>query len=1147
MAMQALVMGFGGTGAQILTYLKEIAVLKQGKSPDRIKFLLFDTIADWQPGETVSILGGAAEEQLAEGHEEGTSLDSDSEYYYLQDHHPYLDEHVFKLLDRRVGQPDKYPHLKDWLHIHWLGRHVAKHTLNIKEGAAQQRQIGRFAMFQNADRIIQRMTQELRNIKHGETIVNVWIIGSSAGGTGAGTILDAAYMTRIAAAGIGIQITGVIVLPDVYSDKEGISQARAYSLFREIDRFQEVGMGKKSNHQYVAKGDLSSSDVQYDAVGKRHARVESKLFDNLFYIGKECRSNDARETFFSSVANALDPYLDKQQGRDLLQSSVNDVGFAASSFGAARLYVPIETYKAIFAWEEVKDYLEAISAPKKGQDDMVQSAYFGSKGEREDAAKKKVRAILPLFDNLLEWVGRKEEDIISFAKNALAPETIVTRWYQASGGGSIAGTDITGADQKKILLTYANPYYSLTEPNEAKLSAQDKEVKTCQENKDSKGPKESQEASRDRFAIELGAITKRYTRPDGGQNSFVTGAKQIFETVSGMLDKRVDDQIVDELQRKASSIAWDPDNQEAGTAMTRLYQELAWIISQDGYLQAISQVLNVLIDSLNQEEGFRKDQAINTTNALRETVKTGIFSFGNWIENHQQAAREECTNYIRWYQKRGLLGDMQKLVDTVKARYKQWHDVFRNLLEGVAIRYAEERPALYLAQQEYSRLGGRLNRLADNGSAFISCKDIRDKDVNMQGYRYELKRLAVGDDAQSLAQEALANSKWLPAISERGKIQVSLEIKLRDGETPTLSKPSALRNLHKTLYQHFRQIIDAKLEKHDIFDYLKYVREEHNTSWESIIKMLNDAASVLISSKAQAVGRLVHTPTVAAHKQDMSAGLQTALRKIDTLAQDPANLYSDRNSLTLLQVCKPQPGDVYEVEQCRGEYIQEQGEQETGDFNHDEALYRAQVYHPFRAELETWYIERHYARSQNKTLQPEEQIPHRITRLLAHPDMMRAFVYCVATGAVEKIEKDDQDIWVFHDTELGRDIELTTEHEPTADIVRAAVIFVLQQSEAKPSSREQITYDHAMKSAENQAQNTGQSKHERVAEFIKSSELDKFLDEQFGDSSTEVKPNNDSRSGIELENQEKQGLKLIFQFYGNKKRRTVLDDRMELP
>ena len=40
MAVQALVMGFGGTGAHILTYLKEIAVLKHGKKPEDIKFLL---------------------------------------------------------------------------------------------------------------------------------------------------------------------------------------------------------------------------------------------------------------------------------------------------------------------------------------------------------------------------------------------------------------------------------------------------------------------------------------------------------------------------------------------------------------------------------------------------------------------------------------------------------------------------------------------------------------------------------------------------------------------------------------------------------------------------------------------------------------------------------------------------------------------------------------------------------------------------------------------------------------------------------------------------------------------------------------------------------------------------------------------------
>jgi hypothetical protein len=1167
MAMQALVMGFGGTGAQTLTYLKEIAVLKHGESPPGIKFLLFDTIADWQPGETVSILGGSAEEQLAKGHEEGTSLDPDSEYYYLQDHHPFLDEHVFKLLDRRVGQPEKLPHFKDWLHIQWLGRHIAKDKLNIKEGAAQQRQIGRFAMFQNASRIIPRMTQELRNLKIGEMNVNVWIIGSAAGGTGAGTMLDAAYMARIAAQGIGIQITGVIVLPDVYADKEGISRARAYSLFRELDRFQEVGMGKKSNHQYVVDGTLASSDVIYDANRSHHARIESKLFDNLFYIGSECRNNDARETFFSSVANALDPYLDETQGRDLLQGSVNDVGFAASSFGAARLYVPIETYKALFAWEEVKDYLEAITAPQKERDNenIIRNAYFGAKGEREEGAKTKITAVLHLFENLLEWAPRKEEELISYAENALTPETIVTRWYQTSGGGSIAGTNIKGAEQKKILWTYINPYLSLTEANEANLTDQDKEVKSFRENQKSKGPKESQEESRDRFARELDQITQRYTRTDGGQGSFAAGAKQIFDTVSGMLHNRIDEQLIDELQRKASAIGWDTDNREDGTAMTRLYQELVWIIADNGPLNAISQVLNVLIDRLNSQENFRKDQAVNMTNTLRDSRKSGLNPFSVWVENHQQDAREECSNYIRWYQKRGLLGDMQQLVAAVKARYQQWHDVFRNLLEGVAIRRTEELPALYKVQQEYNRLGGRLNRLARNGSALISCQPNRpggDRDVNMQGYRYELKRRVVGEGYQSLAHEALANSRWQMAVSERGNIQVSLEIIWHE-ETLTLSKPTELRNLHTALYQRFRRVIDAGLEDHDIFDYLSYVREEHNTPWDDVVRMLNNAATVLINTRAQAVSRLVHKKAVIANKQDMSDALQTALRKIDAHAQDPADLYSDPNALTLLKVCKPQPGDVFEVDQCRDEYLKEQIDSETGDFNHDETLYRAQVYHPFRAELEAWYIERHYARSQGQILTKEDHIPHRLVRLLAHPDMMRAFVYCVATGVVEKIEKDDGELWVFHNSEVGQDLELTTEHEPTADVVRAAVIFVLQQREAKPSSMEQITYDHAMESAKHKAQQTidqkrqaalmegeetteQKTKDDIVAEFVNGSALDEFLNKHFGDSGV-TQGAAGTHPKAEIHKLEKQALKRIFQFYGTRKRRTILEDRMELP
>src|SRR5258708_1710114 len=152
MAMQALVMGFGGTGAHVLTALKELTVLKNGRVPETIKFLLFDTIADWEPGK-VQIVGGAAEEKIAESDDKAANLDPLNEYFQLVDFAPDLRTHVFDYLFQ-AGTAEAYPHLKDWLHAPWLGENVPKHQLAITIGAAQQRQIGRYAMFKNAERII---------------------------------------------------------------------------------------------------------------------------------------------------------------------------------------------------------------------------------------------------------------------------------------------------------------------------------------------------------------------------------------------------------------------------------------------------------------------------------------------------------------------------------------------------------------------------------------------------------------------------------------------------------------------------------------------------------------------------------------------------------------------------------------------------------------------------------------------------------------------------------------------------------------------------------------------------------------------------------------------------------------------------------
>jgi len=242
MAMQALVMGFGGTGAHVLTALKELTVLKHGRVPETIKFLLFDTIADWEPGKVQSV-GGASEEKTAESDDKAASLAPLTEYFQLVDFPPDLRTHVFDYLSS-AGNPDAYPHLKDWLHGPWLSEHVPPHQLAITIGAAQQRQIGRYAMFKNADQIIAHLrpiVRRLSDLAKGSD-VNVWLIGSSAGGTGAGCLIDAAYLTRLAGDNIKLKVTGVIVLPNVYANVFGISQGRAYSLLRELERVQEQGV-----------------------------------------------------------------------------------------------------------------------------------------------------------------------------------------------------------------------------------------------------------------------------------------------------------------------------------------------------------------------------------------------------------------------------------------------------------------------------------------------------------------------------------------------------------------------------------------------------------------------------------------------------------------------------------------------------------------------------------------------------------------------------------------------------------------------------------------------------------------------------------------------------------------------------------------
>ena len=1121
MAMQALVMGFGGTGAQVLTALKEMTVLKHGEQLESVRFLLFDTIADWKAGETVKILGGAAEEKLAKS-ALGIALDQNTEYFFLKDHDPDLQTHVFDYLSP-AGRPEKYPHLKDWLHASWLSKNIARAALNIAEGAAQQRQIGRFAMFQNAERIVAQIRQEIKRLETiaRGTAVNIWIVASAAGGTGAGCLLDAAFMTRLAAGKINIALSGLIVLPEVYEDKEGVSKGRAYSLFRELDRFQEVDTLVED--RYIADTERVSSRVVYDALGHQDARVVSKLFDYLFYVGKPCRTDELRESFFTSVANALDPYLDSSSGRTLLQNSINSLA-AASSFGASRLYVPVETLADLFAWQQVQAYTEGASVPKL-RGPIVADLQYGAVSDRQRDGRTRVETLLPLFKEILGLSNKTDQEIAAFARG-LTPKRIVAEWY-GFAAAAVAGMQLSEAELQVVKMTYVNPYVSWSEDDPDKVLPKDKSIRTHKEQKEAnKKTKESESQSRDRFARELEERTNLYKKEEAGEYTFAKGRRLVLDRVSQLLQRKVDDMVIQHLIQNPQFGA-DMASPDQGTTMTRLLQELLEIQSDGGPLQNIHRTVTKMSAPLQGQEEALAQEAVASLNEVKEWKPGGLLSWGTPpVDQTQSTCREAHGEYIREYQKRRLMQDMQKVLEQVELRFRQWTSAIQTIFRSLV---RDEEDSCYVeTRNQLTKLDGRLNRLARNPNALISVQqDPRNPDVTMQGYTEKLREICVSPAGTSLYQEALSNSQWALSLDARGAVRLDLALTL-NGTTHRYDGDQ-IRQLHQDLHENFRQLIDVRMASLDIFDYLLYLQNLPRTvTPKQIGQSLNGGAEVLINSANAPPDTclLVYVEPVDPHKRNLAEAIRASINELLGNINVPHVQHSDRHSITLLNIRKPYVENITNLRNCREDYITWQREDKTiRDPDKQEKLQRALVYHPFRPELEAWHIERRHFRQ--KDIQENDHIPTRIARLLNDPAMMQAFVHCIATGAVKKQDEN----WSWQRTTSDAIMLTDGKEEPAADVVRAAVVFVLQQREGKKGGRVPIVLEDAEKSAVLAAQNLGRSKNELVAEFLNN--LEPFLDKHF--------PRQSSPSC----DRERNGLKLIFEFYGSPLVRSRLDQRME--
>ena len=1118
MAIQALVMGFGGTGAHILTYVKEQAVLKYGAKPETVRFLLFDTIADWRPGATVRIAGGAGEETMAKGTE--TSLDPDREYYFLKDHDPTLRQYVYELL-APGGHPERHPQFKDWLHTPWLRDNIEKAQMEIVVGAAQQRQIGRFAIFQNAQKVVDQVRREVRELareSHGAP-VNVWLVGSSAGGTGAGCLLDAAHLTRIAVGNQTVSVTGVIVLPEVYDDKAGIIRGRSYSLFRELNRFQLQGIPDKD--RYLLDGKLVASSVLYDDRDQLRSIVPNKLFDNLFFVGSSCRSDDARTGFFTSVASAIDPFLDENAGPPLLEKSVN-ADAAASAFGAARLYVPKESLGELFAWQQVERYLRSASAFV--EEDGRRRLASGSAKEREEGALSKAQALSPLFEKILELEG-VDETIRKFART-LQPAQIVEEWY-GTAAPQVIGLTLRPEEILDIKLTHAAPAYSWREHDPERVPVADRTTKTASEYRSAAKAlglgKEGRDASRDRFAQELEAVMRKYKDQDSSAQSFEKGRRLLFAKLSQHVRGKVDQMIFETIEQ-TSRFGVDETAPQQGTALTCLYQELREMLADSGPFRVIDHRIRLFIEALQKEEEQRQHEAVQAIQELREWKPRFL---GGDAEALQVAARESVSDYFKVFQRDRLLADLQKLVREVQGRVEEWERIFRSTFDTLVIDPGSSCRADTVAQ--IKRLESRLARLARNPKARISVDPDWSPDrpgEDMLGYRQALaERCTVGDQGEPLAAAVLRSSSWQASVDARGRpvLRLSWESQGRSGE----SDVGDLAQLHQRLYGTFRAAIDNELKTTDVFDYLAWVERERRITAEQIAQTLNAAAVPLINAQGPETCHLAVRRPNDKEKERWISSISEELRKAIGVAGFEQVPYSDCDSINVFRIVKPTNlEDFRNVVDCRADYVHWQGEPVKPDDTHRRELKRAQVYHPFRPELEAWFIERRDQQLQQRRRDHAGHLSPRLARLLEDPAMLQAFVECVSTGAVLKSAEGN---WIWHS---GREEIGLTVDGAGDDVIRAAVVFVLQKREGFAHGLRKIDLEAARRSARERAQEAKKTVAQVCAEFLASG-LDNLL--------RELRPAEHGQ--IE---RDRDGLRMLFEFYGQQTTKTELDRRTDL-
>ena len=373
MARPSIVIGLGGTGQWVLTHLKKTLLeTYEGRLPKEVRLLAFDTM----PTAAVAARAGVTDKSK-EVHVGNVRLEERKEFIPLTGNGFDLGKDVAK---------GKYPYIGSWFDARYYLDRAMPALWDLATGAGQVRQFGRLAFFMNSESEIwphlRRAVSDLQQgVSEGREL-ELMIIASFAGGTGAGMFVDTGVLARSLSQLLGrnLIIRGFFVLPVAFgalARKDRMYHhmlARSFAAWRELDRFMSMGSDYGTRRMtYVPKN--SQLDLYVDA----------RPFDVCYIVDarREAHSLNTlppEQGVFPAMAEFIASIIDEKAGREYTEYITTNVGGAFqaqsgeprySAFGTYTVKVPVYYAVQEASFMFLRDFLQRWLVPLRDADKKV--------------------------------------------------------------------------------------------------------------------------------------------------------------------------------------------------------------------------------------------------------------------------------------------------------------------------------------------------------------------------------------------------------------------------------------------------------------------------------------------------------------------------------------------------------------------------------------------------------------------------------------------------------------------------------------------------------------------------------------------------------------------------------------------------------